>query len=82
MDEGYVVDALTRKKFRVGMEKYQFDFSAHAGRHSLEKIVKMVDPEVAIVVHGDEKVCLNFAEWLSGRCEAHVPGVGDVVEVE
>lgn len=81
MDEGYVVDPWGNKKLRVDMMKHQFDFSAHAGRRSLEKIVERVNPEVVIVVHGDESVCLSFAEWLRESKETYVPSIGDEVRV-
>ncbi|MEA3254609.1 MAG: MBL fold metallo-hydrolase [Candidatus Altiarchaeota archaeon] len=81
MDEDYVIDPWGNKKLRVDMMKHQFDFSAHAGRRSLEKIVKKVDPGIVIVVHGDEDVSLSFAEWLKESRETYVPSIGDEVRI-
>ncbi len=82
MDEGYVIDPLDNSRIRVEMEKHQFDFSAHAGRNSLERIVKKATPETVIVVHGDPESCLSFGEWLKGRVDdVNIPHVGDMIEL-
>lgn len=82
MDEGYVIDPLDNSRIRVNMEKHQFDFSAHAGRNSLERIAKRVNPEIVIVVHGDPESCLSFGEWLKGRVdEVYIPYVGNSIEL-
>ena len=82
MEEGYLIDPYKEKKLVVDMEKYRFDFSAHAGRHSLEKMVKKVNPDAAIVVHGDLSATESLGGWLSERCDAHVPKVGDSVTID
>ncbi|MBN2014309.1 MAG: MBL fold metallo-hydrolase [Candidatus Altiarchaeota archaeon] len=81
MEKGYVIDPLTDKELEVRMEKHQFDFSAHAGRHSLEDIAEKVNPEKAFVVHGDPKPCESFAEFLSSICETHTPKMGDTFDL-
>lgn len=81
MDKDYVIDSMTNEEIPVKMEKHQFDFSAHAGRHCLEEIAKKVNPEKAFVVHGDKKPCESFAEFLSDICETHIPKIGDTFDL-
>ncbi len=81
MEKGYVIDSFTDSKIPIKMQKHQFDFSSHAGRHSLERIAKEVNPEKAFVVHGDPEPCESLGEFLSGICEAHVPGIGDTIKL-
>jgi len=77
MEKGYIVDPFTNKELSVVMQKKQFDFSAHAGRNSLEKIAKKVAPEKAFVVHGDPEPAKAFSEFLSSLCEVHAPKIGE-----
>jgi putative mRNA 3-end processing factor len=81
MEKGYVKDPFTNKELQVLMQKKQFDFSAHAGRHSLEKIAKKVSPEKAFVVHGDPEPAKAFSEFLSSICETHAPKIGETFEL-
>lgn len=81
MEKGYVVDQFTNTKMQVRMQRHQFDFSAHAGRHSLEEIARKVNPEKAFVVHGDPEPCKAIGEFLSGICETHVPETGNTFEL-
>jgi Cft2 family RNA processing exonuclease len=81
MDKGYVVDPFTNKELQVMMQKKQFDFSAHAGRRSLEKIAKKVSPEKAFVVHGDAQPAKEFSDFLATLCETHTPKVEESFEL-
>ncbi len=81
MEKGYVVDPFTDGEIQIKMQKHQFDFSAHAGRHSLERIIEKVSPEKAFIVHGDPLPCESLGEFLSSICETHIPKVSDVVEL-
>ncbi len=82
MDEGYVIDPLDNSRIRVEMEKHQFDFSAHAGRNSLKKIVKIAKPETVIVVHGDPDSCISFGGWLRDYGKnVYIPAAGDTIEL-
>jgi len=81
MEKGYVIDSFTNTRIPIKMQKHQFDLSAHAGRHSLERIAKKVNPEEAFVVHGDPLPCKSLGEFLSGICEAHIPEIGNTIEL-
>ncbi|RLI95340.1 MAG: MBL fold metallo-hydrolase [Candidatus Altiarchaeales archaeon] len=82
MENGYIVDESNNKKISVKMEKHQFDFSAHAGRNSLERIARDVNPEIAFVVHGDQEPATELGKFLTTICEkVYVPEVGDVIEI-
>ncbi len=81
LDKGYVVDAMRRKKIKIECEVHQFDFSAHADREGLESIVKRLNPEHVICVHGDAEVCEEFAEGLHDY-KTYVPKIGGNIAIE
>ncbi len=55
-----------------------FDFSAHAGKGDLMKLVKDCNPEKIACVHGDKSRSENFAEELKGMgYDAVAPKLGD-----
>ncbi len=51
--------------FKVKMNINNLDFSAHAGRSDLFKIVEKASPEKVICMHGDS--CERFAKELKSR---------------
>lgn len=81
MEKGRILDPFTGKEIEVKMQKRQFDFSAHAGRNSLQRIAEEVSPDKAFVVHGDEGPAKALCDLLSERCEVYLPKLGEVFEV-
>ena len=81
-EKGHIIDEHTNRKIPVQMNVHQFDFSAHAGKNSLERIAKNVNPEVAFVVHGETEAAIEFGKFLGTICEdVYVPEIGDVIEI-
>lgn len=59
-----------------------FDFSAHAGRDDLFKIIEETKPEKIVCVHGDRQHTEKFAEELKGRgFDAVAPKIGDKINL-
>ena len=81
MDRGYIIDPYGNEVIKIGMEKYYLDFSAHAGRLSLEKIVKKVNPEICILVHGEPESCYSLGNLTEKICKTYIPKVGDVIDI-
>jgi len=83
MEKGYIIDEHTNRKILVQMNVHQFDFSAHAGRHSLEWIAEEVSPEIAFVVHGDPECATSFGKFLETICDnIYIPEIGDRINIE
>jgi len=49
---------------KVKNEVKKFDFSAHASQDELIELVKLVDPELVVCVHGDEEIINVFQKKL------------------
>ena len=79
-EEGYVIDQDTGRRFKVDMDIYQFDFSAHSDQQDLKKLVEDTDPQQVILMHGDEEGIEGLKSELDGY-NVHTPRVGDVIEV-
>ncbi|OYT53098.1 MAG: hypothetical protein B6U72_06860 [Candidatus Altiarchaeales archaeon ex4484_2] len=80
LDEGYVVDPRGGERIDVRMRVEYLDFSAHAGRHSLERMVERISPDRCILVHGDAESCSSLGEFTQGVCETFIPEVGSSIE--
>jgi len=68
-------------KFKVNIEIQKFDFSAHAGRSGLFKLIKRIAPKKVICVHGEntKKFAVEIREKL--EIEAIAPKIGEFVEL-
>jgi putative mRNA 3-end processing factor len=65
---------------KVKMVINHLDFSAHAGRSDLFKMVEKASPEKVICMHGDS--CERFAKELKSRgFDAVAPKIGDAISV-
>ncbi|MBW3012022.1 MBL fold metallo-hydrolase [Candidatus Woesearchaeota archaeon] len=56
----------------------QFDFSAHAGRKELIKLIRRVNPEILIINHGDEPSTLSLASEFNDK-QVYIPNVNDSI---
>ncbi len=64
------------------MREY-FDFSAHAGREDLFKMIEKVQPDVVIAIHGDPENVELLAREVEERygIRGIAPNMGDVIEL-
>ncbi|MCD6215819.1 MAG: MBL fold metallo-hydrolase [Candidatus Aenigmarchaeota archaeon] len=64
---------------KVNCEIEKFDFSAHADDAELQQIIKYVNPEKVICVHGDN--CAGFAKELRKKfdIETFAPKINDIL---
>jgi putative mRNA 3-end processing factor len=78
LDEGKcVIDGKVQK---IKAKVKHFDFSSHSGANDLKKTVKELEGNpVVYVVHGEEKNCEMFADWIKTEVglEAIAPKAGD-----
>lgn len=59
-----------------------FDFSAHAGKSDLLRLVKEADPDKIVCVHGDKSRADGFATELKGMgYDAVAPKLGDKIQL-
>lgn len=80
LNYGYIVQE--DEKFYPSTPVSYLDFSAHAGRSELFKFVDMAKPKRTVCVHGDEKVCEEFAQELSVEGhEAFAPKAGEQINI-
>lgn len=80
LDEGKIYLGNEELKAKCFVHKY--DFSAHASRHNLHKMVKYCNPQKVVCVHGDPKITEIFKEDIRAMgCEAFNPKVGDKVKL-
>lgn len=80
-DEGYIIDNMNGNKIPIKMEVHYFDFSAHAGKDALGKIIRKANPKEIILVHGDPKACEELEELVKRIGETHIPKLGDTIEI-
>jgi putative mRNA 3-end processing factor len=82
LDEGKcVIDGKVQK---VKAKVKHFDFSSHSGANDLKQTVKELKGNpVVYVVHGEEKNCEMFADWIKTEVglEAIAPKAGDAFTV-
>ena len=72
------------KDLNVVAQVKQFQFSGHADRDSLFKMIKNVsgNPKI-LTVHGDNQSCTRFAEEIHERfgLDAHAPAIDETVRI-
>lgn len=67
-------------KPRLKVEKY--DFSSHAGKTELYEIIRKMNPQKVVCVHGDAEVTKKFAKGIKAEgFDAVVPHLGDEITV-
>lgn len=67
-----------RNVLDISLPVEYLDFSAHAGRGELFRLVKAANPEKVVCVHGDEARAEKFASELKGMgFDAVAPTIGD-----
>ncbi|MFH1403608.1 MAG: MBL fold metallo-hydrolase [Candidatus Altiarchaeota archaeon] len=81
MDEGFIVDEISGRKFKVNMRLSQFDFSAHSDQKDLVKTIEAMKPEDVVLVHGDGESCETLASMLPGF-NVHVPEIGESIDID
>ncbi len=60
------------------MKVERYDFSSHAGREELFKIIKKISPQKVIGVHGDPEILKKFKASLKEEgFDAYAPSLGD-----
>jgi putative mRNA 3-end processing factor len=82
LDEGKCV--IDGKMQKVKAQVKHYDFSSHSGADDLKETVKELEGNpVVYVVHGEEKNCEMFAEWIKSEVglEAIAPKAGDSFSV-
>ncbi len=80
LDEGYILDPRDGRGIKLKMRVEYLDFSAHAGRNSLERMVREINPDKCILVHGNPESCSSLGEFTQGICETFIPEVGSSLE--
>ncbi|MFH1420756.1 MAG: MBL fold metallo-hydrolase [Candidatus Aenigmatarchaeota archaeon] len=67
--------------FKVAGKCERFDFSSHAGRSDLFKIIEKVKPKRVICIHGDD--CKSFAREIKKKynISATAPDIGETIEI-
>lgn len=77
MDTGFIdiAGVSVRPKAKIGF----YDFSAHAGHSQLIDFIRGVDPEVVVLMHGDNRK--ELAKDLEGDYEVHMPVEEEVFEL-
>jgi putative mRNA 3-end processing factor len=82
LEEGKcVIDGKVQK---VKAQVKRFDFSSHSGANDLKEAVKELEGDpVVYVVHGEEKNCETFADWIKSEVglEALAPKTGDAFTI-
>ncbi len=70
-------------EFKLQLSVERYDFSAHAGRDELFKLVKNVNPQYVIAVHGDEDNTVRLAEDLKSEfgIKTFAPKLGKRVDI-
>ncbi|MCX6694830.1 MAG: MBL fold metallo-hydrolase, partial [Candidatus Altiarchaeota archaeon] len=81
VEEGYIIDDATKKKYRVSMNISKFDFSAHADQKGLADLVKKMTPEVVFLIHGEFDSCEALRHEIGGDCKIHIPYLGEKITV-
>ncbi|MBI4045038.1 MAG: MBL fold metallo-hydrolase [Candidatus Diapherotrites archaeon] len=65
---------------KMSVEKY--DFSSHAGRSELFRIIEAISPQKVVIVHSDREVMAKFRVSLSEKgFDAYTPGLGEELVV-
>jgi len=71
-------------EFKLQMDVERYDFSAHAGRDELFKLVKNVNPQYVVAVHGDEDNTIRLAEDLKEEfgIKTFAPKLGERIDIQ
>jgi len=64
------------------IEYRQYDFSAHAGLSELKQLVKRINPQKLILMHGEPDALEKFAETQrkNGK-EVFIPEIGSEINI-
>ncbi len=76
-----VIDGKLRK---IKAEVDHYDFSSHSGANDLKDTIRNLNGKPKVyVVHGAEKNCKNFANWIKNETEldAVAPKAGDIYDL-
>ncbi|MFH1306356.1 MAG: MBL fold metallo-hydrolase [Candidatus Micrarchaeota archaeon] len=80
LNYGHIIK--NEEKIRPSVPVKYLDFSAHAGRSGLFEFAKKANPQKIVCVHGDDKVCTDFAEELKLEgFDAVAPVAGSKIEI-
>jgi len=80
LDEGTIY--LNNEEVRAKCFVHKYDFSAHASRENLHKMIKYCNPKKVVCVHGDPDVMKVFAEYIKGEgIQPFTPKVGDRIKL-
>jgi putative mRNA 3-end processing factor len=69
------------EEYDVRCKITKFDFSSHAGKGELIKIIRKINPRRVLCVHGDS--CPEFAQFVEEETgiPSHAPENGDELEI-
>ena len=68
---------------RVEVENRQsFNFSAHARREDLCRLVERLAPKNVVFVHGDPEAIEWMSDHVNGSCRKFAPTIGETVVLE
>lgn len=69
------------REYHVRCKIARFDFSSHAGKEELFRIIKTISPKKVFCVHGDN--CPQFASEIKKTLgiDAYAPKIGDEMEI-
>ena len=82
VDNGYVIDNESRRKYKIKMNISKYDFSAHSDQDGLVKIVKDMTPETVFLGHGDFDSCEVLRHELrGGGFDIHMPLLGEKISI-
>jgi len=70
-------------EFKTELKVERFDFSAHAGRSEIFKMIRNVNPSYVVVVHGDEENAVRLAEELNEEegVKAFAPRLEEKIDI-
>ena len=80
LDEGAIF--IEGRKTKVKAEYRQYDFSAHSGLDELIELVKKINPQKVILVHGEDSALENFANLVKkiGK-EVFIPSLQSEINI-
>ena len=71
---------LENRRVKVKCQVRHFDFSAHAGRKELIGLIKQVNPQKLILIHGDNAALESLGNYFSKK-DVVIPKLGDKVQI-
>ena len=78
VEQGFVLDKTTGKKYRVDMKLSQLDFSAHSDKDELKKMIDASNAQDIILMHGDPQSIETLKTEFGGR-RVHTPRIGESI---